>query len=220
MFAVLTANSTLAATFSVSDSVGENASTQSSWLASLNEPGGMVDNFQGFETGFFDAQNLNTAVIGTGLTLREGSGQVVVDQGPGAIGGSNPIGDFALESSEGAGTRAILEFATPVDYVSFFFIDLLSMDVVINTQSGSFTQAAGPNDFNGDSAEFFGYFSDNAAGDRVTSVFFNDVTGTNGWALDNIAWGNTVAPVPVPAGLPLLIGGLFALTLLKRSRRS
>lgn len=209
-----------AATFTVATNVSENESLQQQWFDSLNELGNQVDFFEDFENGFNDAQNLNTNVLQGSLTLKEGSGQVIVDQGAGAIGGSNPIDDFALESSEGSGTRAIFEFANPVDYVSFFYIDLLTVDVVINTVSGTEIFVAGPNDFNGDSAEFFGYFSDNIEGDKAVSVFFNNVGGTNGWALDNIAWGNSVAPIPLPAAGWMLLAGVAGFGAIGRRKRT
>lgn len=60
---------------------------------------------------------------------------------------------------------------------------------------------------------FFGLVSDTA----FTSLTFTSEIN-DGFALDNLTYGTT-APIPVPAGLPLILGGLGAIAMLRRKRR-
>ena len=71
-----------------------------------------------------------------------------------------------------------------------------------------------PNDFSGGEDYVVAWWEDSLTG------FWNDVSGQNVRAyLVEYDQSATMAPIPVPAGLPLLVLGIGALSLLRRKRK-
>ncbi len=67
----------------------------------------------------------------------------------------------------------------------------------------------------GDPLQFHGFVSDTA----FTSVSILNPAGSDYILFDNVRFGGNVAPVPLPAGLPLMMAGVGALALLKRRKK-
>ncbi|MEO0379080.1 MAG: hypothetical protein AAF252_02355, partial [Pseudomonadota bacterium] len=82
-------------------------------------PGTTID----FESGFTDGQDLNGATV-SGMTITAAPGEFArIEEGAGSIGGSNPIGNFALELGDNSGTSVTFSFANAITYFGFFHID-------------------------------------------------------------------------------------------------
>ncbi|MEP1199158.1 VPLPA-CTERM sorting domain-containing protein [Tateyamaria sp.] len=178
---------------------------EAAFLAAIGEP---VDNFIDFETGFTDGQNLNGTTLAGGATVNATVGSTSIEAGAGSIGGSNPIGAFALEASDASGESFTLTFGSAITYFSAFYIDAGSPS--INGVSFSSTGASG------DTATFAGLTFDLA--DNVTEISFTSIDGDGRWGIDDISFG-TASAVPLPAGLPLLLSGGLALGLMRRRKR-
>lgn len=184
------------------------AATRDAWLAAvgISSP----EYFEDFETGFSDGQNVSgiAGLFPGGLVIRDtsSSGSATIEGTPGGIGGSNPVGNFALEQNE----RPFLELdfsANPVDYVGFRDIDHTGTNVVITfvggaTQSATFEGTS----VSGDSAEFFAVFRNDMP--RITLLQL-DSSGDRSWGIDNLEYGP--APVPLPAAVWLLGGAVGCL---------
>ena len=158
-----------------------------------------------FESGFVDEQNVSgvSGLFPGGLGVREilplGSAltpQAIIQQGPGSIDLSNPVGEFALTQTPRDGSDLVLDFsASPVDYVAFADIDTDSANSLIAiTLADTSTIIYRPDDTLavGDSAEFLGFFRNDAAPIRELRFDFSGQT----WGLDNIEYG----VVPEPGG--------------------
>lgn len=194
------------------EEVADVPTARAAWLAAIGiaTPKNLVD----FETGFTDGQN----VSGVGGLFPDGL--VITDTGPGPptaaieddlIGGSNPVGNFAVTQDEGAYLE--LDFsAVPVDYVAFRDIDHNNTSGIVHFEGGGAqTIFLETTIFSGDSAEFFGIYRNDQP--RIILVQL-DATGDNDWGIDNIEYG----VVPEPTALSLLALGLLAL-LPRRTRR-
>lgn len=179
--------------------------SQTDWFAAIGE--GAADYTENFETGYTDNQSMNGVTIGN-MTIN--SSGATIEQGAGNIGGSNPIGDFALELNDNSGTSVTFAFGSAISYFSLFYVDAGSPN--IGGTAFSNTGASG------DTALFAGLTFD--LSDDITSLTISSVSGDGRWGADDFAWGTAPAAVPVPAGLPLLIGGLGGLALLRRKKRS
>ena len=178
--------------------------SQSDWLAAIGES--PVDYAENFETGYTDNQVMDGVVIGNMTIASSGAS---IESTAGGIGGSNPIGANALELNDSSGTAVTFSFSNAISYFSLFYIDAGSPNIG-GTTFGS-TGAAG------DTALFGGLIFDIA--DNVTSLTISSVSGDGRWGVDDMAWGTTaMSAVPLPAGLPLLIGGLGGLAFLRRRK--
>lgn len=159
-----------------------------------------------FENGFTDSESLLNQTIGGG-SLTIGGTDASIEEGAGSIGGSNPIGNFALESIEGDIVSLTLTFTSSVEYLSFYFIDGLPGKVDVDSINGTATFATPETAVDGDSAEFFAIIAD-SSDEYITKVSFRDINGSAGYAVDNLSWGSGV-PASGPATFPLLAAGLM-----------
>lgn len=217
--AALLAGGAQAATFSQSTSAAGNAAAESSFLAAI---GGSYDFTLDFETGYADEDRINGAVGLGGLSIAgiaQGGGNPKVEGGAGSIGGSNPIGNFALElADDGSFSGNVLElsFTGALSYLSFFVIDAAAQTVQTPTQSFPTSNTAS----SGNSALFVGLIFDPMETVSSVVVPYTGVGGSAGWAVDNISWGyqSTTPAVPLPAGLPLMLAGIGAFAALRRRR--
>ena len=187
--------------FNSTDSAS-SASTRADWLAGsgIAAPQFLVD----FESGFVDGQNVSGVggLFPGGLVINGSGGTATIETGAGSIGGSNPLGVYALEHND----NPYLQFdfsAQPIDYLGFRDIDQAGTTAIITflggaTQSFTFeTTATG-----GNSAEFIGIFRNDMP--RIIGIQF-DATGDGQWAVDNLEYG----VVPEPATMTLLGLGLL-----------
>lgn len=199
VLALTSATGVFAATTQFTDEV--------TFLAALGEaPDVSID----FESGFADNQDVDGTTI-SGMTITAAAGEFArIEQGNGSIGGSNPIGSFALELGDNSGTSVTFSFANAISYFGFYYIDAGSPTV--NGFDFSSTSATG------NTATFGGLTFD--LSENVTEVVFSSVSGDGTWGLDDIVFGATPAPVPLPAGLPLLLSGALAFGVMRRRQRS
>jgi hypothetical protein len=194
-----------------STSFSGNAAALADWQAAIGEA---PDFTEGFENGYTDGDSLLGSSIGSGPSSVSIAGVLAeIESGSGSIGGSNPIGTFALESSEGSGDRLVLTFTSPVRYFSFYHIDNTDIDLFVDFTIAEITEFdTGATSASGDSAQFFGLVADGADG-LIEQVSFSGVGGSQRWAVDNLAWGDTtVVPVPAAAwlfGSALVGAGIF-----------
>ena len=214
---LLVSNANAATVFSSTSNAG-NAAQESLWLTAIG--GGPAAFSEGFESGYLDNQAV-TGDIGDGLSITgigQGGGDPKIEQGNGSIGGSNPIGNFALELADDGSFSGLstltLSFSNPLAYVSFYVIDAAGM--VIDYGAGTF-QTSGTAS-SGNSAEFHGLVFD--ASDIVTEVIFPfPSSGSAGWAVDEISWGYAPAPVPLPAAAWLFGSAIIGAGIIGRRKR-
>ncbi len=169
-----------------------------------------------FEAGFSDGQDVSglTGLFPGGLVITDTSsaGSARIEGTAGGIGGSNPVGGFALEHNERA--YLALDFsAAPIDYLAFRDIDHTGTQVVVTfVGGGTTTTSFDGTAVSGDSAEFFGLFRNDMP--RITRIEM-DAGGDGAWAIDNLEYGVSTVPLP---GAAWLLGGAFGALLAKRRR--
>jgi hypothetical protein len=152
-----------------------------------------------------DEQNVSgvAGLFPGGLVVREvfpsGSGltpQAIIQQGPGSIDLSNPVGEFALGHTPREGSDLVLDFSGRlVDYVSFQDIDTDGDNSLIEiTFADNSTAVYRPDDTLalGNSAEFLGFFRNDLPPIRQLRFDFSGLT----WGLDNIEYGVVEPRVP------------------------
>lgn len=183
------------------------------WLGAIgiSDPQYLVD----FETGFIDGQNISgvTGLFSGGLIITDTSNAAAasIEADNDGIGGSNPIGSFALEHNEQK--YLVLDFSSnPVDYIGFNDIDHTGTDVVVSFVGGSTaTTSFEGTGASGDSAEFFAIFRNDMP--QITKVEL-DASGDGTWGIDNLEYG----VVPVPAAAWLFGFGLLGLIGIARKK--
>jgi hypothetical protein len=172
----------------------QNATARQGWLSAIgiSQPQYRVD----FETGFHDRQNVSNVpgFFPGGLVVRDLSpaNEAIIQQGPGSISLSNPVGQFALSHTPFSFGDLLLDFsASPVDYVAYQDIDTDSNNSIIHV---TFLDGTTTNFFPddtlavGDSAEFLGFYRNDLP--PITGVRLN-LSG-DAYGLDNLEYG--VAP--------------------------
>jgi hypothetical protein len=196
-----------------SPNASDASSTRDAWLSATGviAPQYLVD----FETGFTDNQNVSglTGLFPGGLVIRDTSvaGLAMIEGTAGGIGGSNPVGSYALEQNEAPYLE--LDFSSnPVDYIGFRDIDHTGTSITVTFVGGStslFTIETTTT--SGNSAEFTGIFRNDMP--KITLVQM-DSSGDGSWAIDNLEYG--ASAVPVPAAIWLFSSGLIGLIGLAR----
>ncbi len=192
----------------------DNTVTRTNWLAGvgISAPQYFVD----FESGFTNGQNISgqLGLFPAGLVIRDTSGanQAVIRSGSGVIGGSNPVGTFAVTQNE----LPFLELdfsASPIDYFGGLDIDQAGTSVIVTFLGGATTTfSLETTDGSGDTAEFFGIFRNDLP--PITKIQF-DASGDGSWGLDNLQYGQKGVP-DMGGTLSLLAFGLAALVLQSR----
>jgi hypothetical protein len=171
-----------------SASPAENAQTRAMWLAAcgIQVPQHLVD----FETGFADGENI-TGVGGlfpAGLVITDTSPDMEAIVTSGTMGGSNPIGVYALSHHE----KPYLELdfsASPVDFVALQDIDTAGTTIVLTfADDTTFTFSIETTATGGDSAEFVGVWRNDMP--PIARVEM-DASGDGTWGIDNIEYGFT-----------------------------
>jgi hypothetical protein len=146
-----------------------------------------------------------------------------------AIGGNLSAGWNAVSggearlSADGLGVNGPLEtrwiFPTGVRALAFDFGSVSGFSSLVGDFDGTGIQAYFPAIEVAAPEGFFGIIG--AAG--FDTVSFLSAGGNDNFSIDNLAFGGTVPPpavVPLPASLPLLIGGVGAMVFLGRRRKA
>ncbi|MEM6408497.1 MAG: VPLPA-CTERM sorting domain-containing protein [Pseudomonadota bacterium] len=192
------------------DSVTTSDGTITATLTTKRKSGGvLVDGI----AAIFDTENPANGLSGsTGDDdLTEGSGLFTGTGFGGALiiseTGSTPGIELAPADDNGSGGTIMFDFGSNlVNLVSFDILDDATITAVVNGVSVSYDVAADGG---------FGEGFDLSALTNVSSVLF-DFNNASG-AIDNFVV-EAVAPVPLPAGLPLLLAGLGGFALLRRRK--
>ncbi|MEQ8230415.1 MAG: hypothetical protein RLW61_08735 [Gammaproteobacteria bacterium] len=204
-----------AATLTFNSASADIGATRDAWLAAagITAPMYLVD----FESGFVDEQNISgvTGLFPGGLVISDTSAAntVALEEDSRAIGGSNPVGSFAITHNE-APFLALDFSAAPVDYVAVRDIDHAGTQIRIEFVGGGFEMTGiETTGASGNSAEFFGVFRNDMP--RITRIEF-DASGDGTWGIDDIAYGVSTVPLP---GAVWLLGGALGALLGVRNRR-
>jgi len=208
---VLAANAANAApiNFFNATSFASADTTRTSWLTSLGiaAPQYRID----FEAGYANNQNVHNVGLAGGLVMLDttGLGTLRITNVTGSIGGSNPVGAFAVLIQD---DDPLFEFeldftASPVDYFGARDIDQFGSTIQVWLEGGTMqTFSIASTAFSGDSAQFFGFGV--AAGPRIQRIRFDAASAGDGpWGLDNLEYGR----VPEPGTLVLASLALAAL---------
>jgi hypothetical protein len=171
-----------------SSSAGNNAATRTAWLEAIGigAPAHLVD----FESGFVNGENIHGVggLFPLDMVINDTDAEsAIMRTGSGVIGGSNPVGDFAVTQNE----RPFLELdfsANPVDYVAFQDIDQSGTSGVVTFVGGGTANISfETTSTGGNSAEFFGIFTNDQP--PITLVQL-DAAGDGRWGIDNIEYGS------------------------------
>ncbi len=181
--------------------------TRTSWLDDMGiaAPETTLD----FETGFDQDQDILGMMLDGGMTLTSPAGYGFVTAESSDMGGSLPLGTYAVAIDEG--DAYTFSFDSPISYFAFYMLDQGRSDLQINYADGTdetvIINESGGSGFNG---TFLALWFDR----DVDSLYIPRVNGGDGEVgVDNVEFGYTI---PSPTSLSLLaIGGL---TLLRRRR--
>lgn len=158
------------------------------------------------QAGIFDTNNPtgNDADLGGPFTSASGGpalspGNILIVLGPTPLGGPD---------DDSMGGTITLTFSRPVDFLAFDYFDTEAsqndgLTVTTDTGGNSGVLTAGDNEYDTYDTPFL----------NITTATFS-FGGSGG--IDNLQ----IAPIPVPAALPLLFAGLGMLWVLGRTRRS
>jgi len=192
----------------------DNGAVRGNWLTAvgISAPEYGVD----FETGFSQDQNISGTTFPGGMTISDTAlnpPEVLIEGKQGAIGGSNPVGNFSAKHTKIA--YLVLDFSTPVDYLGFLHIDA---DVTCYVTYEGGTQIKLDPDASGASgntAEFFGiYRNDQPPIEKVEMLSGGDLV----WGIDNIEYGN-LSVIPEPSGMAVLLFSALGGLILRRRYR-
>ncbi|MEN6386517.1 MAG: PEP-CTERM sorting domain-containing protein [Phycisphaerales bacterium] len=161
-----------------------------------------------------DGTNINNAPLFPNLVISVSTGGAYIRSNKNYFGASDP--------GPAGSTRALaltdsqiltLTFATPVDYISFFDIDIsdLAYGTVYfsNGTSQRFDEGNESNYGSGNSATFYGLFDNER---KISSITFRDTGGEGEFGIDEIRYGI----IPEPSTLAILCFGALAFIKSKR----
>lgn len=191
-----------------SPNFGSNAAERADWLAAAGISGGQF--FEDFES-YPEGTNLHGVALIGGAVLTHPDSVATARTSSSFFGTSNPIDTQALAMSEETGAITIT-FATPVDYVGGYDIDMPGGTLRV-TLTDSSTEQIGldTTGSGGDTAEFWGVWRNDSP--AITKVEFLATTGGDGeWGLDNLEYG----AVPEPGTMLALAAGVGVLVRRRR----
>jgi len=214
--AVLSSNLNAAIITFNSPNAADAATTRDAWLGAVGiaTPQHLVD----FESGFTDNQNISgiSGLFPGGLIITDTSNAnlAMIEGTARGIGGSNPVGNFALEQNEQPYLE--LDFSSnPIDYLGFRDIDHTNTNIILTFVGGGTTSfSIETTATSRDSAEFTGIFRNDMP--KIILVQM-DAAGDGAWAVDNLEYG--VSAVPVPAAAWLFGSGLIGLVGVARHKK-
>lgn len=197
-----------------STSIENNQATMNAWLSAI---GGSVQYTVDFENVVInnpaDTQIEGNTSLFPNLVFADnyGGDSVYVSDDTDDFGTSLPGPPPSTKAVYGQGSYLILTFTTPVDYVSFFDIDISDDAGMYVTYADGrrivYTDEQNESGYSsGNSATFYGFWRNDMP--QITQVEFYDTGGDGEWGLDEIRYG--VIPEPVSAAL-LAAGGLLHL---------
>lgn len=204
-----TAFSSAGAIFFNATTFANSAAERDLWLNAIGITAG--DNFVDFES-ITVGTNVNGVDLGGGLSISHPNGNALVQSAASFFGSSNPIDTRAVALQEISGTIT-LNFATPVDYVGGFDIDMPGGTLrAVFTDNSSAQITLDTTGSSGDTAEFWGVWRNDAA--AISRIEFIATSGGDGeWGLDNLEYG----AVPEPGTLLAIAAGV-ALSRVRRRR--
>ena len=203
---VLTGVEASAAIVSYSSNYDGMDAARNDWLSGLGiaSPDHTID----FETGFVHDQDVLGAVLDGGLTITSPAGYAYVTNSSGDLGGSLPVGVYALAVDEG--DAYTFSFVDPVSYFAIYNMDNDNMNMEVHYSDGTsdvVTLAYGG--ASGHKGNFLALDFDKV----VDYLYIPRVNGGDGEVgIDNIEFGY----IPEPATMTLL--ALGAVSLLRRRR--
>jgi hypothetical protein len=185
--------------------------TRNAWLSDLgiSAPDTTID----FESGFTHDQDILGTTLSGGLTITSTSGgYAFVTNSSGDLGGSYPLGTFALAVDEN--DNYTFAFSASISYFGFYMMDNSTTPLTINYTDGSSEDTTiGPGGSGGYNGRFLAMIFDKP----VSSLYIPRVNGGDGEVgIDNIEFGNAV---PIPGALWLLGSGLLGLVAVRRKRK-
>lgn len=172
--------------------------------------------------GLPDNLEVNGLVFGgVQFTYSFGSGQVVIDDGPGV---TNNVQPQNIVTANGANAAGVLTLVLPgLQNIFGFGYAILSTGPVVNATTVTLFSGLtnlGTLSYNGVAdPSFTGGFAgiqSTVRFDRVQLTF--NTAAANAWAVDNIRFADTTSTVPEPNTLVLMVTGLAGLAFV-RSRR-
>ena len=177
--------------------------TRQSWLDDLgiSSPDETID----FESGFANQQDILGSTLSGGLTITSSTnGYAFVTNSSSDLGGSYPLGTFALAVDEK--DDYTFDFSSSISYFGFYMMDNSSTNLTINYTDGS---SEGTTINHGGSGGYNGTFLGLTFDKSVSSLYIPNVNGGDGEVgIDNIEFGNTV---PIPPSILLFGSGMFGL---------
>jgi hypothetical protein len=184
-------------------SVANNAAKMTEWYATIGITQSQY--YVDFENIAVGTNIENNTSLFTNLVFSVSSGDAIIRSSTSYFGASDPgpVGStraLALTDSQ----TVTLTFATPIQYVSSFDIDISDSAFGIvyfsDGTSQRFEEGNESNYGSGNSATFYGLYSNDKL---ITSITFHDSGGEGEYGLDEIRYG----VVPEPATLILLCFG-------------
>jgi hypothetical protein len=217
-----------------------NAATFTSQAQFMNAIGGSAtttETFSGVQDGTFLGGPGNGTAFSTGVVV-EVTDPNTVEGRPGENTVSNGALSLSIDNPNRRGDADPANQSTPFAQMvrivlpratTFFGIDF-GRDGARGVGNDSGTLLAGgigfdlgdltPNDPDGQYVGFFGFTSSQAFQEIVfTSAQQGSDRFDDDFIADNLIYSGTPAPVPVPAALPLLLGGMGALGLMRRRKQ-
>lgn len=189
-------------------SIGNNAAKMNEWYNAIGitQAQHLID----FENITVGTNMEDNAALFSNLVISVSSGGAFIRSSASYFGGSDPGVPGSTRALALTDNQILtLTFATPIDYISFFDIDisdsahgtvLFADDTTASFEEGN---EAGYN--TGNSATFYGLYSTDK---KIKSITFTDTGGDDVYGLDDIRYGI----IPEPATLTILIMGAFLIS--------
>lgn len=193
----------------------ENAGAHGATVTSVSSSDGVVSASVSATGGAGEARIFDTRLSGTADPDLEAPFLNDVDSSIlGNPGNVLIVQEAAFQASDVAddnrsGGKITLEFFNVVDFLSFTILDDAEITITADTGAQATREVESDSEFRAFE------FGDLFAGVSTLTFDFNGQSG----AFDDLAF-TTVAPVPVPAALPMLLAGLGGLAYLGRRRKN
>lgn len=178
-------------------------SDYASWAAALGGPVAS-ENFSGLGSNINITNGAASLGDVTLMSSFSSSGTAVLDAG------ANAIDIDAMRPAD----AVTVSFAGPVAGFGFFYSGFDATNDPLTVRVEGTTIASLPNGLFDFTNAFFGVIDDTGG---TYSAFDFGTTGSGMYArVGALHWADAPAPVPLPAGLPLLLAGLLGLAVLRR----
>ncbi|PTX55697.1 putative secreted protein [Litoreibacter ponti] len=210
-----------AAGFAGAATAATTFTSEANYLTAIGGSADVSENFnsfladQSFRNSSFDVGPFSLSSSGSNQN-RDTQNQIDTDPfsfGTFADVNGSPFAHFFLSAGV---TTATISFDTAITGFGATFKELAtSTEILLTTNLGTRTI----NQNIGIDVGFFGFTLD--AGETATALTFSSTNRGDGFGMDNVLLSNsTPSPVPLPAGLPLLLGGMGLLAFMRRRKSS